>query len=227
MHHQQAELNTLLAQTKQYFRQQAELYGDDFFISLKSENLHPPVQNINSLEQTVKNCQKCSLFASRRNVVFGAGNHHAKLMIISSMPDKLEDAQGEPFTGEVGELLDKILGAIQFSRDEVYITHILKCKPPEITGNIKQNYALCKEYLWQQIEIIQPRIILALGQQTAQVLLNVEETINQLRGKIHQLNGVDLIVTYHPATLLKQPEFKRSAWEDVKLLRQHYDALLK
>ncbi len=227
MHHQQAELNTLLEQTKQYLRQQVDLYGDDFFISMKPEKPNPPVQNINSLEQTVKNCQKCSLFATRRNVVFGSGDPHAKLLIISRMPDKLEDAKGAPFTGEVGELLDKILGAIQFSRDEVYITHILKCKPPEITENLKQYYSVCKEYLWQQIALIRPRIILALGQQTAQVLLEVDDPISQLRGKVHQLKGIDLIVTYHPATLIKQPEFKRAAWEDVKLLRQRYDTLLK
>ncbi len=227
MHHQPAELNDLLDETKRYLRQQADLYGDDFFIPINSKKTEQPVKNINSLEQSVKNCQKCSLFASRRNVVFGSGSHQAKLMIISSMPDKLEDAKGEPFTGEVGELLDKILGAVRFLRDEVYITHILKCKPPDITGNIIQNYNECKEYLWQQIEFIQPRLILALGQQTAQILLDVEDPINQLRGKVHQIKGIDLIVTYHPATLIKQPEFKRSTWEDVKLLRQRYEALIK
>lgn len=227
MHHQNAELNALLDQTKRYLRQQADLYGDDFFIPVNPEKTNRLTQNINSLEQSIKNCQKCSLFASRRNVVFGKGNHQAKLMIVSSMPDKLEDAKGEPLTGEVGELLDKILGAIQFSRDEVYITHILKCKPPEITGNIKQYYDQCKEYLWQQIELIRPCIILALGQQTAQILLDVNDTINQLRGKIHQLKGINLIVTYHPASLIKQPEYKRSTWEDVKFLRRHYEMLIK
>jgi uracil-DNA glycosylase family 4 len=155
--------------------------------------------------------------------VFGTGNPNAELMLIGEAPGREEDLQGEPFVGKAGQLLDKILAAIAFKRSEIYIGNILKCRPPQNRDPLPEEMALCIPYLFQQIHLIQPKIILALGRIAAHQLLRTTASLGSLRGTIHDFQGISLIVTFHPAALLRNPHWKKPVWEDVQMLRKHYD----
>ncbi|MGB2981380.1 MAG: uracil-DNA glycosylase, partial [Candidatus Zixiibacteriota bacterium] len=133
--------------------------------------------------------------------------------------------QGEPFVGAAGKLLDKMLEAIHFKREEVYIANILKCRPPENRDPRPDEIETCKPYLFQQIKLIQPKIILALGRISAQVLLETKSALGQLRGKFHDFDGIKFMATYHPAALLRYQQYKRPTWEDLQLLRKEYEKL--
>lgn len=157
--------------------------------------------------------------------MFGVGNPHADLVLVGEAPGAEEDAQGEPFVGRAGQLLNKILEAIRFKREDVYICNILKCRPPNNRDPLPEEVALCEPYLWKQLELIQPKVILCLGRIAAQVLLKTSESLTALRGRVHDYRGIRLMVTYHPAALLRNPNWKRPAWEDVQKLRRLYDEL--
>lgn len=171
----------------------------------------------------IGDCRKCGLAASRTRLVFGTGNPDARLMIVGEAPGEEEDRRGEPFVGEAGRLLDSILTAIGFDREEVYIANVLKCSPPHNRDPLPEETALCLPHLEGQIDRIRPRLILALGRFAAQGLLSCAEPLSRLRGTVHERNGVPVVVTYHPAALLRNPEWKRPTWEDVQRLRKLYD----
>lgn len=175
-----------------------------------------------ALALTVSQCQRCELFRTRTQTVFGVGNRQAELMLIGEAPGAEEDRQGEPFVGRAGMLLNEMLKAIGLQRQQVYIANILKCRPPNNRDPKPEEAAECSGYLFRQIELIQPKLILALGRIAAQRLLKTDTALAKLRGKVHQHpeTGVPLVVTYHPAYLLRTPSDKRKAWEDLLFLRK-------
>ena len=171
------------------------------------------------LEERVSVCTACALHAGRKHTVFGAGNRIADWMIIGEAPGAEEDAQGEPFVGRAGKLLNNMLKAIGLERDQVFIGNILKCRPPNNRDPQPEEVKQCNAYLQRQIELIQPKIVLAVGRIAAQNLLHTEQTIGRLRGVVHNLpdHNIPLVVTYHPAYLLRKPTEKRKSWQDLIL----------
>ena len=160
------------------------------------------------------------------NLVFGVGNPEADLMLIGEGPGQREDELGEPFVGKAGQLLDKILAAINFNRQDVYIANILKHRPPQNRNPLPEERARSLPFLMRQINIIQPKIILCLGKVSANTLLDNNDPMKNMRGTFHTFNGtIELMVTYHPAALLRNPNWKRGTWEDVQKLRKRYDEL--
>jgi len=187
----------------------------------------PDVARLPTLEEIaghVAGCTRCALYKSARHHVPGEGNPSAELLCVGEAPGVNEDEQGRPFVGEAGELLTKILGAIQLSREDVYICNVLKHRPPGSRDPLPDEVVACQPYLLRQIELVRPRVILALGRIAAQTLLQTTTGIGALRGRIHRFHGVPLIVTYHPAALLLNESWKRPTWEDVKLARRILDA---
>ena len=182
------------------------------------------VPTIRELADHVAGCRRCALHKSATHHVPGEGNPIAELLCVGEAPGANEDEQGRPFVGDAGELLTKILGAIQLSREDVYLCNVLKHRPPGNRDPVPDEIVACQPYLLRQIELVRPRVILALGRIAAQTLLNTTTGIGALRGRIHRFHGVPLIVTYHPAALLRNEAWKRPTWEDVKLARRLLDA---
>ena len=180
---------------------------------------------LDDLNSQICECLKCPLGKTRTNFVFGVGNPNADIVVVGEAPGADEDAQGEPFVGRAGQLLNKILEAIQFKREEVYICNILKCRPPNNREPLPEEIELCEPYLWKQMEIIKPKMILCLGRIAGQSLLKTNDTLGALRGKFFDYRGIKLMVTYHPAALLRNPNWKKPAWEDVQLFRKTYDEM--
>jgi DNA polymerase len=168
-----------------------------------------------ALQQAVSQCQLCELHATRTQTVFGVGNQQADLLIIGEAPGADEDRLGEPFVGRAGKLLDAMLHAIQLDRQQVYIANVLKCRPPQNRDPHTSEIFCCDPYLQRQIALIQPRIILALGRIAAHHLLLTQSALGSLRGRMHSYNGIPLMVTYHPAYLLRTPAEKGKAWQDL------------
>ncbi len=161
------------------------------------------------------------------NLVFGVGNANANLMIIGEAPGQNEDQQGEPFVGQAGQMLDKIMEAINFKREDIYITNILKHRPPDNRDPKAEESQRSLPYLLRQIELVDPKLILCVGRISATILLNKDTTLKNLRQKFHPFHGRELMATYHPAALLRNKQWKRPAWEDVQMLRKRYDELMK
>ncbi len=214
------------ALAKSFIKQQIELGFDEVYAQMKTKTNQRPPTSLDEFYHQIKNCKRCHLGYSRTNFVFGSGNHQAKLLLIGEAPGREEDLKGEPFVGAAGKLLDRMLAAIKFKREEVYIANILKCRPPENRDPRPDEIETCKPYLLQQIKLIQPKIILALGRISAQVLLQTKNSLGQLRGKIHDFNGIKFLVTYHPAALLRYQQYKKFAWEDLKFLRKEYEKIV-
>ena len=175
------------------------------------------------LNQQICTCLECPLGHTRTRFVFGSGNPNADLMIVGEAPGADEDKQGLPFVGRAGQLLTKILAAIEIERDDVYICNILKCRPPNNRKPLASETDACEPYLWKQIELVQPRYILALGLTAANTLLKNKESMTNLRGTVHDYHGIPMMVTYHPAALLRNPEWKKATWEDVQQLKKLLD----
>lgn len=182
-------------------------------------------QSLDELYTTVSGCLRCGLGQTRTNFVYGVGNPDADIMFIGEAPGADEDRQGIPFVGRAGQLLTKMIEATKLSRDDVYIANILKCRPPQNRDPQPGEIEQCEPILIRQIQIIKPRIIVALGRIAAQTLLRSKATLGSMRGAIHDYHGFKLIVTYHPAALLRNPNFKAPAWEDLKFMRHEYDGL--
>lgn len=168
-------------------------------------------------------CRKCELCGSRTTVVWGSGTPHTRLLVVGEAPGHHEDQQGEAFVGPAGQLLTKILAAIGFAREEVFITNVLKCRPPRNADPQPHQVAACEPYLVRQIQLIDPAAILALGRHAAHTLLRTNAPMGTLRGRVFRYQGVPLVATYHPAALLRNPGLKRATWDDVQLLRRIYD----
>jgi DNA polymerase len=183
------------------------------------------LDDVTTLEQfqaKICTCMQCPLGATRTNFVFGSGNPNADIMVIGEAPGADEDEQGLPFVGRAGQLLTKILESVEMPREQVYICNILKCRPPNNRKPLASETDQCEPYLWKQIELIKPKFILALGLTAANTLLKNKESMTALRGKVHDYQGISTIVTYHPAALLRNPDWKKHTWEDVKFLRKLY-----
>jgi len=184
--------------------------------------------NFGSLEEhreAICNCQECPLGQTRNKFVYGAGNPNADLMFVGEAPGADEDRLGEPFVGRAGQLLDKILAAIEFTRDDVYIANILKCRPPGNRDPQPDEMARCFPYLREQVSLIKPKLICALGRIAAQALLQTTTPLGRLRGKWHEYAGVPMMVTYHPAALLRFQSYKKDTWADMQMLKARYDRL--
>ncbi len=177
----------------------------------------PATGDWDELRKCVAGCTRCELSASRTNTVFGVGNPAADWLIIGEAPGAEEDRQGEPFVGRAGKLLDQMLFAIGQSRDSVFIANILKCRPPNNRDPKPTEAAACREYLERQIALLRPKIILAVGRIAAQNLLGSDEPVGRMRGRPHDLDGIPLVVTYHPAYLLRSPSQKAKSWSDLCL----------
>lgn len=168
-------------------------------------------------------CEKCELCETRTQVVWGSGTPRTGLMLVGEAPGYHEDQQGEAFVGRAGQLLTKILEAIGFGRDEVFITNVLKCRPPNNADPTPGQVAACEPYLKRQIELIDPAVIVTLGRHAARTLLGVDSSMGAMRGRVFRYEDVPLVATYHPAALLRNAKLKRPTWEDVQLARKVYD----
>ncbi len=209
---------------------------DNFKVAEKSEeymevNLFQEdfkkAETLDELYENIKDCRKCALGDTRTKLVFGKGNPNADVLLIGEAPGAEEDKQGEPFVGRAGKLLTDILKAIKFEREEVYIANILKSRPPSNRNPLPNEVEACKPYLLKQIELIKPKLILCLGRVAANNLLNNNLNLGEMRGKIYEFNNVKTMVTYHPAALLRNPNWKRGTWEDVQNFRKLYDEMSK
>jgi uracil-DNA glycosylase family 4 len=193
----------------------------------QAEEVWQNAKSLDELNRLIKDCTNCVLHKNRTNFVFGSGNPNAKVMVIGEGPGAEEDKQGLPFVGRAGQLLTDILKAIKFERDEVYIANIVKCRPPENRTPLPEEMETCIPYLKKQIELIKPKMILCLGLTAAKGLLRKKESLTALRGKFFDYEGIKVMVTFHPAALLRNPNWKRDCWEDVKKFRKMYDEIIK
>ncbi len=196
-------------------------------LSVRASAIRPEPNAGETLEEIareVSSCTRCPLYSTALNPVPGEGNPDAEFVCVGEAPGQNEDQQGRPFVGAAGDLLGKILGAIQLKRDDVFICNVIKHRPPGNRDPLPDEVLACQPYLERQLDIISPRVILALGRFAAQTLLNTTLPISKLRSQVHQYRGVPLIVTYHPAALLRNASWKRPTWEDVQLARRVLDA---
>ncbi|MEN6376117.1 MAG: uracil-DNA glycosylase [Smithella sp.] len=184
-------------------------------IKIKTKNNK---QDLGGIRADMADCQLCSLGKTRKNLVFGDGNAHAKIVFVGEAPGADEDEQGLPFVGRAGQLLTKIIEAMGLTRKEVYICNILKCRPPHNRNPLPEEIAVCEPFLKQQLRSISPQIICALGTFAAKTLLKTDAPISVLRGRFHYYEGIKLMPTYHPAYLLRNPAAKKTVWEDVQLI---------
>jgi DNA polymerase len=178
----------------------------------------PQFESPDAHNTAICECQNCPLGATRTKFVYGVGNPNADLMFVGEAPGADEDRQGEPFVGRAGQLLDKIIAAMGLSRDQVYIANILKCRPPGNRDPQPDEIAKCIPYLREQIRLIRPKVMCALGRIAGQALLNTSSPLGKLRGEWHQFEGTDLLVTYHPAALLRFAQYKKPTWADMQLI---------
>ena len=177
-------------------------------------------QTLLQLREKIGDCQRCRLCDGRSQIVFGTGNPDADLVFVGEAPGRDEDIKGEPFVGKAGQLLTRIISAMGMKRDEVYICNVVKCRPPDNRDPLPDEIAMCEPFLNEQLSIIKPRVICALGSFASQCLLKSEIRISRLRGHFRDYNGVPLMPTYHPSFLLRNPQAKREVWEDVKLVME-------
>jgi len=217
-----------MIQSEQQRRAYLEALGIDVW--LPKEQADPEEQCVGSapdtggldwseLRSSVAACTRCALHESRTQTVFGVGDPDSDWMIIGEAPGAEEDRRGEPFVGRAGKLLDEMLRAVGQARDSVFIANILKCRPPNNRDPKAEESSACRDYLERQIELVQPKIILAVGRVAAQLLLDTDSPVGRLRGSRHQLGSTPLVVTYHPAYLLRSPSQKRKAWDDLCLAK--------
>jgi len=182
-------------------------------------------EDLEVIRGELKNCDLCKLSPTRKNIVFGAGNPKAELMFVGEAPGADEDKQGLPFVGRAGQLLTKIIEAIDMRREEVFICNILKCRPPGNRNPESDEIAACEQFLFRQIAAVKPKVICALGAFSAKTLLRTTEPISRLRGHLVDYRGAKLMATFHPAYLLRNPNEKRKVWEDVKAIRDYIASL--
>jgi DNA polymerase len=201
--------------------------GSGVVVSSPSPQLldfQPDYSSLDAVAEAVRACTRCALCESRANAVPGEGAARATLMCVGEGPGETEDRTGRPFVGRAGELLTEILAAIDLPRERVFIANVVKCRPPQNRKPLPDEIASCLPYLRTQIQLIRPKVLLALGATAAEALLGVRKSLNELRGLVHRYDGIPLIVTYHPAALLRNPNWKKPTWDDVRIARQLLDA---
>ncbi len=242
--------NTLKKQLIETLKDQKEIFGDDLFEKIEVKRKTTVVADIkntsaeepelfpeekeewekaNTLEQLeglINQCTACKLHEGRNKFVFGSGNPNADVMVVGEGPGAEEDKQGLPFVGRAGKLLTDILKAIKFERDDVFIANIVKCRPPDNRTPLPDEMDTCLPYLKKQIEIIKPKVILCLGLTAAKGLLKKRDSLTSMRGKVFEFENIKVMVTYHPAALLRNPNWKRPCWEDLQKFRKLYDELI-
>jgi uracil-DNA glycosylase family 4 len=180
----------------------------------------PEISVWGKIEQCVKECVSCGLHKTRTQTVFGTGNRNARVMFIGEAPGAEEDKQGKPFVGRAGQLLTQMLRAVGFARDDVFIANILKCRPPNNRDPQAEEVEKCTPFLREQIELIKPDVLVALGRIASHFLLDTTTSLSKLRGQVFKFNNTPLLVTYHPAYLLRTPADKSKAYEDLKKIRE-------
>jgi uracil-DNA glycosylase family 4 len=217
------EIRELISDIKLFLEYQ-KLSGIELFeISSKKSYFS---DSLKIIKKEVLKCTKCRLHQNRKKAVPGEGREDARLVFIGEAPGRDEDIQGKPFVGKAGQLLTKIIEAIDLKREDVYITNIVKCRPPENRNPNEDEIQSCEPYLLRQLRIIKPKIICALGTFAAQALLKTNDPISTLRGRFHLYGNIKLMPTYHPAYLLRYPFKKREAWEDIQLVQKEYNQLI-
>lgn len=179
--------------------------------------------SLGEIADIVRACRICPLCETRTNAVPGEGNPQARLMLVGEGPGESEDLSGRPFVGRAGELLTKMLEAIQVPRADAFIANVVKCRPPKNRVPLPDERDACMPYLRRQIELVRPKVLLALGGTASAALLDVKSSLGALRSREHDWNGIPLIVTYHPAALLRNPDWKRPAWDDLRTVRKILD----
>jgi uracil-DNA glycosylase family 4 len=212
------ELRQIVAQLKGHLKYQKDL-GIHTLLSQGKRKKHLTLEDI---IREIGACTRCRLHEGRNQLVFGEGDPHAALVFVGEGPGREEDLQGKPFVGRAGELLTRIIEAIDLTRDEVYIANIVKCRPPNNRDPRPDEIQTCLPFLLKQLDAIRPQIICCLGTFAAQTLLGTEEKISALRGRFHPYRGAKLMPTYHPAFLLRNPQFKKAVWEDMKMIMEEY-----
>jgi len=198
-------------------------------ITLSRTPFPDPDDALREQERALQGCTRCKLCQSRTHIAFGSGSARARLLVVGEGPGEEEDKQAKPFVGRAGQLLTRMLAAVDFDRErDCYIANVVKCRPERNRNPEPDEVAACNPFLMAQIDTIRPRVILALGNFAAQTLLGVKDGITKLRGRIYEYRGISLVPTFHPAFLLRNPgqEFKRMAWDDLKLARREYDRLV-
>jgi DNA polymerase len=182
---------------------------------------------MDSLEQVAERIRSTfccdTLCPKRTNAVPGEGNPRARLMLVGEAPGQTEDQTGRPFVGAAGNLLNSILEAVDLKREDVFIANVVKCRPPMNRKPLPEEISSCIPYLWRQIALVRPKVILTLGGTAAEGLLGVRKSLGELRNKVHRYGGIPLVCTYHPAALLRNPNWKKPTWDDVRIARQLLD----
>ena len=223
------ELREIAGQLRRYLDDLAAFEGRQFLVPSSVKEAERPPGSADALEkfrQHICECTCCPLGKTRKNFVFGMGSPEADIMFIGEAPGAEEDRQGLPFVGAAGQLLTKIIEAMHLQREDVFICNVLKCRPPNNRDPQPGEIESCEPYLKRQIQIVQPRIICTLGRFATQTLLKTSESMGRLRGRLHEYEATPVIATYHPAALLRNPQWKRATWEDMKKLRLEYDGVV-
>ena len=182
-----------------------------------------PWTTLEEVATEIATCRKCFLCEGRTRTVPGEGNPRARLMFVGEGPGQTEDETGRPFVGRAGELLTQIIEAVELQRNDVFIANVVKCRPPQNRKPLPDEIAACSTDLERQIELVQPRVLVALGATAAEAMLRVKKSLTELRGRVHSYRGIPLVVTYHPAALLRNPNWKKPTWDDIRIARQLLD----
>jgi uracil-DNA glycosylase len=214
-------------------RPQAGLFGDPITepvgslsrIALPVLSSSPQDVSLEAIRADIGDCIRCKLHEQRTKIVFGEGNVNANLMFVGEGPGADEDLSGRPFVGRAGQLLDKIIAAIGCKREDVYIANVVKCRPPGNRTPERDEVDTCEQFLFRQIALIRPKVIVALGSPAFQCLCRTKESISKARGKLRDWNGIKVMPTFHPAYLLRSPDKKREAWEDMKIVRDYLNSI--
>jgi len=189
----------------------------------QTEDEAPGFETLQQLRDNIGDCRRCELSQGRSHIVFGVGNPDADLVFVGEAPGRDEDIKGEPFVGKAGQLLTRIISAMGLTRDDVYICNVIKCRPPDNRDPLLAEIEMCEPFLKEQLRIIKPRAICALGSFASQTLLKSEMKISRLRGQFHDYYGIPLMPTYHPSYLLRNENAKRDVWEDIKMVMEILD----
>ena len=222
----QAATEVSAGATRSWLKDAPPIPRDGLVIEPEPWDFTEPRAQLETLEQVagmVAGCTLCPLCRTRKNTVPGEGDPNARLMLVGEGPGQTEDDTGRPFVGAAGNLLDDILRAIEIPRERVFIANVVKCRPPKNRTPLPDEQATCLPYLRRQIELVRPKVLMALGSTAAGALLGSRRALGELRGQVHRWAGIPLIVTYHPAALLRNPNWKRPTWDDVRIARQLLD----
>ena len=211
------DLAALASSLRQYLSYQA-MMGLEWLPPLSVPSIQDLPANLEMISSEMGECSRCRLHSHRTNIVFGEGNPAARVVLVGEGPGQEEDRLGRPFVGAAGKLLDKIVAAMGWRRNEVYICNVIKCRPPQNRNPQPDEIESCGPFLRRQLDSIRPQAILALGSFAAQFLLSTQQPISKLRNRVHLFEGIPVVPTYHPAYLLRNPLQKRRVWEDVQLL---------